>query len=160
MRIARLWEFIITRTILNNGKTRDTANDNHASSISDKSKNNNTSSGEDVRNDNPALGIQDSIDGYYSDSTPSNATEQIKSNALVLVDSDPDVSLANISSKFNPDIHLDFLISKRIHRAIKRKQTALQLHQDDTMPQLWMYFDSGASRSVISPTSPIRKHLT
>ncbi len=36
----------------------------------------------------------------------------------------------------------------------------MQLHQENELPQLWMYFDSGASRSVISPTSPIREHLT
>jgi hypothetical protein len=37
---------------------------------------------------------------------------------------------------------------------------AWQQYQDEQLPQLWMYFDSGASRSVISPTSPIREHLT
>ncbi len=82
------------------------------------------------------------------------------SGALVLMDSSPDVTLSNIGATFNPDIHLHFLTNKKIHCELKRKQEQLQKLQDDHLPQLWMYFDSGASRSVISPTSPIRSHLT
>ncbi len=85
-----------------------------------------------------------------------------KSNptAFVLMDSNPDFTLSNMSSTFNPETHLHFLTNKKIHREIKRKQATLQTIYDDTSPQLWMYFDSGASRSVISTTSPIREHLT
>jgi hypothetical protein len=41
-----------------------------------------------------------------------------------------------------------------------KKKAVLQALQENKSPQLWMYFDSGASRSVISTTSPIRQHLT
>ncbi len=85
-----------------------------------------------------------------------------KSNptAFVLLESNPDVTLSTISSQFNPETHLHFLTNKKIHREIKRKQAILQTILDDQSPQLWMYFDSGASRSVMSTTSPIREHLT
>ena len=76
------------------------------------------------------------------------------------MDSNPDMTLSNFSSPFDPDVHLAFLLNKRIHCEIKKKQAALQSPLNDETPQLWMYFDSGASRSVISTTSPIRKHLS
>ncbi len=76
------------------------------------------------------------------------------------MDSSPDVSLSTMGSKFNPTTHLEFLVNKRILREIKRKQASLQETLNSSAPQLWMYFDSGASRSVFAPTSPIREHLT
>jgi transposase InsO family protein len=82
--------------------------------------------------------------------------------AFILTDSlasTPEVTLSSIGSKFNPEIHLNFLMNKKVHQELQRKQASLHDTEDD-MPQLWMYFDSGASRSVISPTSPIRRHLT
>ena len=41
---------------------------------------------------------------------------------------------------------------------IKRKLDAFSINKGNE-PELWMYFDSGASRSVISTTSPVRQHL-
>jgi transposase InsO family protein len=77
----------------------------------------------------------------------------------------PDVTLSTMGSQFDPQIHLRFLMNKKVQRELKRKQDSLKLIPGDhlpteQLPQLWMYFDSGASRSVISPTSPIRRHLT
>ncbi len=44
-----------------------------------------------------------------------------------------------------------------------QKQLATQLLEingnKNKQAELWMFFDSGASRSVISTTSPVRKHL-
>jgi hypothetical protein len=37
----------------------------------------------------------------------------MKTNALVLMDSDPDMTLTAMSTKFNPSIHLDFLVNKK-----------------------------------------------
>jgi hypothetical protein len=76
------------------------------------------------------------------------------------MNSSPDVSLSTMGSKFNTTIHLEFLVNKRILGELKRKQAALHETLTSSAPQLWMYFDSGASKSVIAPTSPIRKHLT
>jgi transposase InsO family protein len=94
---------------------------------------------------------------YYNDRED---TKRSKTTALVLMDSSPDVSLSTMGSKFNPTTHLEFLVNKRILKEIKRKQASLQESLKSCAPQLWMYFDSGASRSVIAPTSPIREHLT
>jgi transposase InsO family protein len=89
-----------------------------------------------------------------------HASKRAKPTTFVLMDSSPDVSLSTMGSKFNPTIHLEFLVNKRIIGELKRKQAALHETLTSSAPQLWMYFDSGASRSVIAPTSPIRKNLT
>jgi hypothetical protein len=88
--------------------------------------------------------------------------------AFVLMDStafNPDMTLSAIGPQFDPKIHLRFLTDEKIQRELLRKQEFLKSQsgahgRDDHSPQLWMFFDSGASRSVISPTSPIRRHLT
>jgi transposase InsO family protein len=95
-----------------------------------------------------------------SDSSSQNVSKRAKPTALVLMDSSPDVSLIAMGSKFNPTVHLEFLVNKRILKELKRKQATLHEILKSSAPQLWMYFDSGASRSVIAPTSPIRQHLT
>jgi hypothetical protein len=100
---------------------------------------------------------QGSIYEHYNDQKD---TKRSKPTALVLIDSSPDVSLSSMGSKFNPTTHLGFIVNKRILRELKRKQASLQETLNSSASQLWMYFDSGASRSVIAPTSPIREHLT
>ena len=97
---------------------------------------------------------------YYDDGTSMPAMKRTNSKGLVLMDSNPDVTLSSISSTFNPKVHLEFMTNPKIYRELKKKQATLLAPQDDTAHQLWMYFDSGASRSVISTTSPIRKHLS
>ena len=111
---------------------------------------------------NPGPDPETSSRGYHYE------TSQPYHTALVLMDSlapDPDMTLSTMSSQFDPKVHLRFLMDTKIQRELQRKQDSLQLIpgdrlSDDHLPQLWMYFDSGASRSVISPTSPIRQHLT
>jgi hypothetical protein len=74
--------------------------------------------------------------------------------ATVLVETDIDASLLiqpNLDSK-----ELEFLNSIKVKRELEVKLASLQ---GTTEPELWMFFDSGASRSVISTASPIRKHL-
>jgi hypothetical protein len=74
--------------------------------------------------------------------------------ATVLVDTDMDASLL---IQPNPDSkEIDFFNNIKVKRELEEKLASLQ---DMTEPELWMYFDSGASRSVISTESPIRKHL-
>ncbi len=74
--------------------------------------------------------------------------------ATVLVETDMDTSLL---IQPNPDSkELDFFNSIKVKRELEEKLASLK---GTTEPELWMYFDSGASRSVISTESPIRKHL-
>jgi hypothetical protein len=105
----------------------------------------------------PRTPLQGSAYEYYNDR---NDTKRSKPTALLLMDSSPDVSLSTMGSKFNPTTHLEFLVNKRILGKINGKQASLHETLNSSAPQLWMYFDSGASRSVIAPTSPIWEHLT
>ncbi len=52
-----------------------------------------------------------------------------------------------------------FLYDPMIQKQVEMQLAKIQTNEDSTNPELWMYFDSGASRSVISTSSPIRKHL-
>ncbi len=128
----------------------------HASSGMDSSRNtNHASSGMDSsRNTLHASSMVE------SDGSTRHVSKRAKPTALVLMNSPPDVSLLAIGSKFNPNVHLEFLVNKRILGELKRKQATLHEILKSSAPQLWMYFDSGASRFVIAPTSPIRQHLT
>jgi hypothetical protein len=109
---------------------------------------------DDTTDESSSINIATTSRGYHCERQRSTPT------AFVLMDSNPDVTLSTMSSKFNSETHLHFLTNTKIHREIKRKQATLQSLHEDNSPQLWMYFDSGASRSVISTTSPIREHLT
>jgi hypothetical protein len=80
-------------------------------------------------------------------------------HALVLMDSEADMSLTFLKPKPDPDIKLDFLENSKIKKEIEVKLAKIKAIKSQDKPELWMYFDSGASRSVISTTSPIRKHL-
>jgi hypothetical protein len=76
--------------------------------------------------------------------------------AMVLMDTSDDMSLSLIKTKFNPKAHLHFLTNDKIKKVIANKLAAIK---DNHKQELWMYFDSGASRSVISTTSQIRDYL-
>jgi hypothetical protein len=128
-RIARLSEFISkltipkdsTHNIRDNSKADSSSDDDEASQTNDRS-----SGSEDNGN------IRDSTQADSSSNNDHNAnntrssngdngykgieTKRMKLHALVLMDTDPDVTLSTISSKFNSDIHLSFLANKRIHR--------------------------------------------
>ncbi len=51
---------------------------------------------------------------------------------------------------------MDIFSYAKVKLELEHKLNSLQKVKDS---ELWMYFDSGASRSVISTESPIRKHL-
>ena len=78
-------------------------------------------------------------------------------SASVLVDTKADTSFL-LKPNCDPKIDMRHLDHSRI-----RSQLAIQLDKikanKNVGEELWMYFDSGASRSVISTTSPIRQHL-
>jgi hypothetical protein len=85
---------------------------------------------------------------------------QTNAHATVLVDiADPDVD-TSLLLKPNDASTVD--MSCLNHSKIQI-QLATQLakikENENTKSELWMYYDSGASRSVISTTSPVRKHL-
>jgi hypothetical protein len=49
--------------------------------------------------------------------------------------------------------------NSQIKTIIEEKIKQLKEIKEKKLPELWMYFDSGATRSVISETSPIKSHL-
>ena len=82
--------------------------------------------------------------------------------ATVLMDINRDISLIlkpNCDSNAKMDFHqFGFPHHPRVKKELKLQLAKIQAHEN-TDSQLWMYYDSGASRSVISTGSPIRKHL-
>jgi hypothetical protein len=77
--------------------------------------------------------------------------------ATVLMDTDVDTSFL-IQPNQHPNMKLDLLPNPKVMKEIKRQLETFGANKGNE-PELWMYFDSGASRSVISTTSPVRKHL-
>ena len=75
----------------------------------------------------------------------------------VLIDTVTDTSFL-LKPNRDSNINLDFLDNPKVHKELQDKLAQLQNHKVSDA-KLWMYFDSGASRSVISTVSPIRKHL-
>jgi len=77
--------------------------------------------------------------------------------ASVLWDTKDDMSFL-LTPNCEPKVDLTCLNHTEI-----RQQLAVQLakikENKNSKEELWMYFDSGASRSVISTTSPLRQHL-
>jgi hypothetical protein len=71
------------------------------------------------------------------------------------MDDEIDTSLF-IKSEREVNVELDFLNNAKVKQELEQKLNSLQGAKES---ELWMYFDSGASRSVISTESPIRKHL-
>ena len=77
--------------------------------------------------------------------------------ASVLMDSETDMSCL-LKPLGDPAATTKYLYNPTIKNEIASQLAKIQSH-NSTTPELWMYFDSGASRSVISTSSPIRKHL-
>jgi hypothetical protein len=91
-------------------------------------------------------------------SSSTDIPDSIKDDsALVLVDTQVDTSFL---LKPNSDAKVDItrLDHPKIQNQLQTQMAKIQDNKNSTN-ELWMYFDSGASRSVISTTSPIRKHI-
>jgi hypothetical protein len=115
---------------LSGGNSNDThassdgdSSNNHASSVGDSNDNHASSVG-NSSNDHHASSVINTRGGYYDNRNSEKTTKRMKTNALVLMDSDPDMTLATMSSPFNPKIHLDLLLNKRIQRELKKKQAS------------------------------------
>jgi hypothetical protein len=96
----------------------------------------------------------DSITGSTLSASHANADD----TAAVLWDTATDTSFL-IQLNRDSEVDVNFLRNPKTTKELEAKLALLHAkrnHEKD----LWMYFDSGASRSVISTTSPIRKHLT
>jgi hypothetical protein len=78
--------------------------------------------------------------------------------AMVLMDTQADMSLTFLKPKPDSDIKMGFLDNLKIKNEIAIKLAKIGANKGQNKPALWMYFDSGASRSVISTTSPVRKY--
>jgi transposase InsO family protein len=83
------------------------------------------------------------------------ANKDPEDTASVLMDDAIDTSLL-VKPEGEVDVQLDIFNNAQIRKELEQKLNSLQNVRDS---ELWMYFDSGASRSVISTESPIRKHL-
>jgi hypothetical protein len=98
----------------------------------------------------------DSHDFHNNDNVSSCITPE-DDKATVLVDIDNDMSFI-LKPTADPHLTADFLYHPKI-----RSELEIQLGKikkwATSGKELWMYFDSGASRSVISTTSPIRPRL-
>ena len=78
-------------------------------------------------------------------------------SASVLVDAHADTSFL-IKPHLDPHIDMTRLDHLQIQKQLEAQLVKIR-ETENSKEELWMYFDSGASRSVISTTSPIRKHL-
>jgi hypothetical protein len=78
--------------------------------------------------------------------------------AYVLVDANSDTSFL-LRPNCEATEKTDHLYHPRIKTELESQLAKIKVAKDNCKEELWMYFDSGASRSVISTTSPIRTHL-
>ncbi len=77
--------------------------------------------------------------------------------ASVLMDSEIDMGCL-LKPLGDLAVATKFLYNPMIQKQVKMQLAKIK-NDNSTKQELWMYFDSGASRSVISTPSPIRKHL-
>jgi hypothetical protein len=95
------------------------------------------------------------------DATRNSATNQmslpINDLAAVLVDTKADTSFL-IKPNCDAKVDMRYLDHTKIQKQLETQLAKIQANEN-SQDELWIYFDSGASRSVISTTSPIRKHL-
>jgi transposase InsO family protein len=82
----------------------------------------------------------------------------IDAYARVLVETSADMTFL-VAPNRSQVITNDHLYSPTIKTQLKRQLAKIKTCNANSQEELWMYFDSGASRSVISPTSPIRSQL-
>jgi transposase InsO family protein len=78
--------------------------------------------------------------------------------AHVLVDTQTDASLF-VAPNRTPVTQADHLYPPEIKSKLVTQLAKIKSMKACSQEELWMYYDSGASRSVISTTSPIRTHL-
>ncbi len=85
------------------------------------------------------------------------SSDSMGESASVLMDTATDTSFL-LKPNCDSEVDVHFLRNSKITKELEDKLARLKVQQAHGK-DLWMYFDSGASRSVISTTSPIRKHL-
>jgi hypothetical protein len=78
--------------------------------------------------------------------------------ARVLVETNKDVAFL-VAPNRNQVVTTEHLYSPIIKSQIKMQLDKIKTSKANSQEELWMYFDSGASRSVISPHSPKRSQL-
>jgi hypothetical protein len=79
-------------------------------------------------------------------------------SAYVLVDSNVDASFL-LRPNCNATAKTDHLYNPIIKKELETQLAKINKTKSNSQEELWMYFDSGASRSVITETSPIRSHI-
>ncbi len=78
--------------------------------------------------------------------------------ARVLVETTTDMTFLAVPNR-NQVITTEHLSSPTIKSQLEMQLDKIKSSKANSQEKLWMYFDSGASRSVISPNSPIRSQL-
>jgi hypothetical protein len=80
-----------------------------------------------------------------------------RDSVSVLVDTKVDTSFL-LKPNCDPKVDMRCLNHTKIHKQLATQLARIKENKN-AKEDLWMYFDSGASRSVISTNSPIRQHL-
>jgi len=87
---------------------------------------------------------------------PNNANG-LASLATVLVDTHLDTSFL-LQPNVDTSVDMGSIDHSKIQKQLDNQ--LVEIHGNKNKEdELWMFFDSGASRSVISPNSPVRKHI-
>jgi hypothetical protein len=92
-------------------------------------------------------------------SANSNSATNDQANVLVDIQTDATLFAAPSPPSLTTSPQLDHLFPPKIKSELATQLAKIHSTKANSQEQLWMYFDSGASRSVISTTSPIRTHL-
>ncbi len=90
-------------------------------------------------------------------SSAANRTNTSLNLASVLADTKVDTSF-QVKPNCDSQVDMRYLDHSKIQQQLERQLAKIKSNENPK-DDLWMYFDSGASRSVISTNSPIRKHL-
>jgi hypothetical protein len=90
------------------------------------------------------------------DTIPLGDTPDDKASVL-FTDAHADATFL-VAPSCDPVVQMDHLYHPKIKKELEVQLARIQGNKN-SKEELWMYFDSGASRSVISTTSPIRQHL-
>jgi hypothetical protein len=94
-------------------------------------------------------------DMWSDDAQPNEATDD---SANVLVDANTDMTFL-VAPNRHQVVTIENLYSPKIKAQLEMQLAKIKTLKGKCKEELWMYFDSGASRSVISTTSPIRSQL-
>jgi hypothetical protein len=98
------------------------------------------------------------MDNICASTHTNSLRDATNDQANVLVDIQSDATFFAAPSH-TPVLQMDHLYPPEIKSELATQLVKINSAKANFQEELWVYFDSGASRSVISTTSPIRTHL-